>query len=57
MISQGSLVECLVTRGGPDVRGHYCAIVAEFSRLLDKPGLWAHLLRHLRQVHGRKRLI
>lgn len=36
---------------------HYCAIVAEVSRLVDQPDLWADLLRHLRRRHGRKRLI
>ncbi|MBI3015169.1 MAG: hypothetical protein HYY65_08960 [Candidatus Tectomicrobia bacterium] len=36
---------------------HYCAIVAELSRLLDEPGLWADLLGHLKQLHGKKRLI
>ena len=36
---------------------HYCAIVAELSRLLDEPELWAGLLEHLKQAHGKKRLI
>ncbi len=36
---------------------HYCAIVTEISRLLDEPALWAELLGHLRQHHGKKRLI
>ncbi len=36
---------------------HYGAIVAEVSRLLSEPGLWANLLGHLRQHHGKKRLI
>ncbi len=36
---------------------HYCAIVAELSRLVGEPRFWADLLRHLRQRHGRKRLI
>lgn len=36
---------------------HYCAIVAELSRLLDEPGLWTDLLEHLKQRHGKKRLI
>ena len=36
---------------------HYCGIVAEISRLLDEPVLWAALLGHLRQHHGKKRLI
>jgi hypothetical protein len=36
---------------------HYCAIVAEVSRLADNAELWTDLLRHLRERHGRKRLI
>ena len=36
---------------------HYAAIVAEVSGLLKQPGLWRDLLAHLRQHHGKKRLI
>jgi hypothetical protein len=36
---------------------HYCAIVAEVSRLADNAELWTDLLRHLSERHGRKRLI
>ncbi len=36
---------------------HYCAIVVELSRLVNEPGLWTDLLSHLRERHGRKRLI
>jgi hypothetical protein len=36
---------------------HYCAIVAEISRLLDEPARWRDLLGHLKQHHGKKRLI
>jgi len=43
--------------GGPRVDTSLCAIVAELSRLLDEPGLWADLLGHLKQVYGKKRLI
>ncbi len=42
---------------GPRVDAALCAIVAELSRLLDEPGLWADLLGHLKQVYGKKRLI
>lgn len=43
------------TRAAP--AAHYCAIVAEISRLLEEPGLWEELLRHLKRLHGKKRLI
>lgn len=36
---------------------HYGAIVFELSRHLDQPQLWQDLLGHLKQKHGRKRLI
>ena len=43
--------------GGPRVETALCAIVAEPSRVLDEPGLWADLLGHLKQIYGKKRLI
>jgi len=39
--------------GGPRVDTSLCAIVAELSRLLDEPGLWADLLGTSSRSTGR----